>query len=102
MHHNEYPAWHYQKERACTQNSNFIAFGGFGGIKPLVLFQGPGRVGAVIVISPEPLCGLFLCLHNGFLDVLDQPFMPDRSIISFYISVQLRLTGLNIKMNAAL
>ena len=35
------------------------------------------HVRAVVVICPEPLCGLILGLLDAFDDVLVQPFVPD-------------------------
>jgi len=38
--------------------------------------------GAVVVVSPEPLCGVILGLFDSFDDVLVQPFMPDGSVVA--------------------
>ena len=49
-----------------------------------------------IVVSPEPFCGLLLCLLNGFKYVLPQPFSANRAIVALDIGTLLRLSGLDI------
>lgn len=44
----------------------------------------------MVVICPEPLCGLILCLLDAFDDVLIQPLVPNRPVVTLDISVLLR------------
>ena len=54
-------------------------------------------------MSPEPFCGLALCLLNSFKDVLVQPFVSYRAAVALDIGVLLRLSGLDVlDMNAHL
>ena len=39
-------------------------------------------VGAVVVVCPEPLRGVILCLLDTFDDVLVKPFMPDGAVVA--------------------
>ena len=47
------------------------------------------HVWAVAVVSPEPLCGVVLCLLDAFEDVLVQPFMPNRAVVALDVDVLL-------------
>ena len=54
------------------------------------------HIRAVVVVSPEPFCGVILNLLDCCKHVLIQPFMPDRSVVTFDIGVLLRLSGLDM------
>ena len=53
------------------------------------------HVGSRVVVSPEPLCGLILCLLDGFKNVLAEPFAPNRAIVALDIGVLLGLAALD-------
>ena len=55
--------------------------------------------GAVVVVSPEPVCGVVLNLADRREHVLIEPFVPDRPVVAFDIGVLLRLARLNILKN---
>jgi hypothetical protein len=50
----------------------------------------------VVVVSPEPLRGVVLCLFDSFDDVLVQQLMPNRPVVALDISVLLGLAGLDV------
>ena len=67
------------------------------------------HVGAVVVISPQPLCGVILSLPlagrrlfaiavrlDAFDDVLIQPFVPNRAVVALNIGVLLGLPWLDV------
>jgi hypothetical protein len=55
----------------------------------------------LVVVSPEPLCGLVLRFLIRFKDVLAQPFAGDGAIVALDISVQLGFDWLDVfKPNA--
>ena len=45
----------------------------------------------VVVVSPEPIRGLILCLLYSFKNVLIEPFVADRAIVALDVGVLLRL-----------
>ena len=59
-------------------------------------YAADAHVRAVIVVSPEPLCGEVLCLLDSLDDVLVQSFVPHRAVIALDVSVLLRLTRLDV------
>jgi hypothetical protein len=67
----------------------------------LVQFHGrcyaaDGHIGPIIVVSPEPFCGVFLGLLYTFDDVLVKPFMPDGSVIALNVGILLGFARLDI------
>jgi hypothetical protein len=52
------------------------------------------HVGALIVVSPEPLCCVILHLADGCEVVLAQPFVADGPVVAFDIGILLRLARL--------
>ena len=59
-------------------------------------YAADGHIGPVIVICPEPFCGLILSLLYRFKDILVQPFVPNRAVVAFDIGVLLGLAGLDV------
>jgi len=45
------------------------------------------HVGSLVVVNPEPLRCLVLCLLGGFKDILAQPFAANRSVVARDIGV---------------
>jgi hypothetical protein len=62
-------------------------------------YAADAHVGSLVVVRPEPIRGLFLRPLNSFKDVLIQPFMPDRSVVSLDISVLLQPAGLDVRQS---
>ena len=54
------------------------------------------HVRAVVVVSPEPLRGVILCLLDAFDDVLVEPFMPDGAVVALDLGVLLGLARLDV------
>ena len=42
------------------------------------------------------MCGVILCLLDGFDDVLVEPFVPDGAVVSLDVGVLLRLAWLDV------
>ncbi len=53
------------------------------------------HVRAVVVVSPELLCGVVLCLLDAFDDVLIDPFVADGVVVALDIGVLLWLVPLH-------
>ena len=54
------------------------------------------NVGAIIVVSPEPVCGVVLHLLDCCEHVLIQQLVPNGSVVAFDTDVLLRLTRLDV------
>lgn len=54
------------------------------------------HVRSVIVVSPQPCRGLFLCLLYRFKGVLSQPFATNYAIIALDVGILLWLAMLNL------
>ena len=52
-------------------------------------------IGAVVVVSPEPLYGVVLHLLDGCKHVLIQPLVADSSVVALNVGILLRLARLN-------
>jgi hypothetical protein len=48
-----------------------------------------------VIVNPEPFRCKFLSLIDGFEQVMYQPVMANRSVVTLDISILLRLSGLN-------
>ncbi|AGI69472.1 hypothetical protein OAN307_c40590 [Octadecabacter antarcticus 307] len=59
-------------------------------------YAADAHVGSLVVVSPEPFSCLFLCLIDGFKDVLAQPFATNGSIVALDIGVLLRFAWLDV------
>jgi hypothetical protein len=84
-------------------NGNFPIFGGVRSQTLCGHFQFHGGcdpadadVRAVIVINPQPLSGLILCLLNAFDDVLIQPFVPNHAVVALNTDVLPGLPRLDV------
>ena len=53
-----------------------------------------GHIGPVVVVSREPFHGLILCFLNRFKDILVQPFVLYRVIVTRDRGLWVRLNGL--------
>ena len=59
-------------------------------------YAADAHVGAVIIVSPQPLCGVILHLLNAVKDIHPEPFITHCPIAPLDISVLLRLAGLDV------